>query len=130
MTRLTTLATLHAKGATVTVEQEATASGDPLRFLITTTTGYRAVLPACSCDRTPHLGRSYPKGGSSRTLCLGSSSGRHAEHALALAADIAKTYGGAARGVSRGPLTVARRPSMTPDEWAAARGERDWHDLP
>lgn len=62
-------------------------------FEITTHSGYRATLPACSpdCDRTPCLKTSC----STRRHCH---YGMHIERARALAADVAKSYGSANEG--------------------------------
>ncbi len=57
------------------------------RFEITTHSGYRAIVPACICDRTPCL-----KDCGAHGHCHW---GKHIEHARKIAADVAKTYGSA-----------------------------------
>jgi hypothetical protein len=82
---------VRAAGKFVTVTL-AFVPGD--RFEITSTTGYRAELPACHCeDRTPCV----KKACSQPHHCHGSFGRRHEEHALVLLDAVVKTYGNGLR---------------------------------
>ncbi len=106
--QLDTLAVRLADGALVTHS-----------FVITTSTGYRATLPVCICERTPCM-----KSHDMREHCHGTSYGRHIEHARAFAIEVGKTYGSAKR--STGPKLINSRISrvhnVTVREWS----EGDW----
>lgn len=116
-----------AKGSTVTLSVILAANGAPNHFLVTSTTGYRATLAACTCDRKPCL--KTGQGCSRRDHCHGGFGLRHLEHARNFASQVAKTYGSADTGRNRGPLSVRRQSKMTEQEWSAARGEIDWTDV-
>lgn len=84
--------TTHAGGKSVTVNL-AIAPGN--RFEITSSTGYRAELPQCTCeDRTPCVKKTC----SQRGHCHGLFGGYHEEHALVLLDAVVKTYGSGLRG--------------------------------
>jgi hypothetical protein len=87
---------IQTKGATVTLTEVTVGLNvaDVLRFEITSSTGYRAVLPACICERTPCLKR---RGCDTSTHCHYNF---HLLHAEALAGEVAKTYGSALKGRS------------------------------
>lgn len=99
-------------------------------FEITTHSGYRAVLNACSpeCDRTPCLKASC----SARTHCH---YGIHIEHARAIAADVAKSYGSAEKQRSdpsrgRGHLRHPKRvPNVPVREWKESEWVRTMETL-
>lgn len=102
----------------------ATAAGIPIEYLITSNTGYRAVLPACVCERTACLGCRA----SGISHCHGGFGHGHELHARALLAKVAKTYGSAKRRETAPPTDRRPRPKMSEAEWRAARGEITWDE--
>jgi len=116
--------TIEVRGATVALVEVTVGLNvaDVLRYEVTTTTGYRATLPACICERTPCLKR---RGCSTSTHCH---YGTHQLHAEALAVEVSKTYGGALKGRTPigKPAGRGTHRKMTDDEWRAARGELAW----
>lgn len=94
-----------------------------LRYEIHTTTGYRAVLPACVCDRVPCVK------GTCRTH-LHCHYGMHEVHAVRLVAEVVWSYGSARTGRTRiGTRVPVTRAAMTEQEWRAARGEIGWGEI-
>lgn len=91
----------------------------PTSYVVTTSSGYRATLPACDCERTPCLMAHDVHG-----HCHGNGYGRHLLHAQAFAEQVAKSYGSAKRkDAPRGLLAHPERVRNIP---AARWRETDW----
>ena len=82
------------RGVWVKLETHSFAGGDLSHFEITTSTGYKATLPACNCDE-PERVHYY---------------GLHLPRAEAFASEVGKTYGSAKR-----PETKPWRVSVVSD---------------
>jgi hypothetical protein len=87
-------------GATVTLTTETvtlkTGETVPARFIVVGSSGYRAILPACGCERKPCANRSesHLRGYTDhhRTHCHATFGQFHEVQAERLAANVLKTY--------------------------------------
>ncbi len=113
-------------GVEVRVTQFLNSSGEVIKFEITSTCGYRAILPACTCDREPCLKRTCR----THTHCH---YGTHRIHVEAMAEAVAKTYGSfkgkAAPASGFAGTKRGSGPKMSESEWRAARGEIEWSEV-
>jgi hypothetical protein len=102
---------IKAKGATVDLFEIATSPPNAeivTAYEVTTTTGYRATLPACWCEREACICKAERCG-----KCHSWGGNRHEIHAREFAKLVGKTYGNATTG--RSTIKTVR---YQPTDWA------------
>lgn len=115
------IAVIEAKGATVRIWEHAAGLNiaDVITaYEITSTTGYVAIIPACTCDREPCT---KLRCGEHFDHCHGAGYGKHEVHVRQLAAAVAKTYGSATAGRSK--LKTVR---YAPSDWERTQICAQW----